>query len=126
MCTTEIAKIFNVTHSTIRKHLIHCEIPLRTYQEAQWVSNHKEDFPEDFYNYDIMYDLYITQKKSKKDLGEMYNCDPGTIDFVLKNLNIPVRNNSEAKIGQMIGEKHPNWRGGISGLHMRLREVFRV
>ena len=26
----------------------------------------------------------------------------------------------------MIGEKHPNWQGGITGLHMRLREAFHI
>lgn len=37
-----------------------------------------------------------------------------------------MRNNSEAKIGLLVGDKHPNWQGGITGLHARLRETFYV
>ena len=58
MCTTEIANLFNMTHTSVRNHLLHCGIKLRTLQEAQWTSNHK-NFPEDFYNYTKMYNLYI-------------------------------------------------------------------
>jgi hypothetical protein len=56
----------------------------------------------------LVYDLYINQKLSKKDLGEKYNCDPDVIDRILHEFKIPVRNNSESKIGLRIGENHPN------------------
>ena len=38
--------------------------------------------------------MYVTQRLSKKDIGEKYNCDPCVIDKILKEFNIPVRNNS--------------------------------
>ena len=38
----------------------------------------------------------------------MYNCDPGIFDTVLKKLGIPIRGDSESKIGLFIGPKHPN------------------
>lgn len=125
MSSTEIAKIFNTTHNTILNHLRHCEIPIRTLSECQWNYNGKE-FPEDLKNYDKVYDMYIVQRLSKKDLGNKYNCDPDVIDRVLREFNIPIRNVSDSKIGLMIGDKHPNWKGGITGLHMRLREAFYV
>ena len=93
--------------------------------ESQWMYNQKE-FPQDLRNKDLVYDLYINQKLSKKDLGEKYNCDPDVIDRILHEFKIPVRNNSESKIGLRIGENHPNWQGGITGLHYRLREAFYV
>ena len=55
-----------------------------------------------------MYNLYVTQRKSKKELGDMYNCSPNIFDTVLTNLNIPIRGDSESKIGLMVGENHPN------------------
>lgn len=125
LSSTEIAKIFKTTHNTILTHLKHCEIPIRTLSEAQWNYNKKE-FPKDLQDYDKVYDMYVNQKLSKKDLGNKYNCDPGVIDRILNDFNIHIRNNSESKIGQMVGEKHHNWQGGITGLHMRLREAFYV
>lgn len=125
MSSPEIAKYFNTSWTTILAHLEHCGVKRRTLTEAQWNYNGKS-FPDDLKSYDIVYDLYIVQKLSKKDLAEKYNCDPDVIDRILKNFGIPIRNNSEAKIGQMTGEKHPNWQGGITGLHKRLREAFYV
>lgn len=55
-----------------------------------------------------MYNLYIIQRKSKKDLGVIFNCDPGIFDTVLTKLGIPIRGNSEAKIGLYIGENSAN------------------
>ena len=66
--------------------------------------------------------LYLKEELSKKELGLRYNCDPCVIDRVLKNLGIKIRNNSESKIGLMVGNNHPNWKGGISTLSQRLRE----
>ena len=77
-------------------------------------------------DYDKVYDMYINQKLSKKDLSDKYNCSTRVIDRVLKEFDIPIRNTSEAKIGLFVGDKHPNWQGGITGLHMRLREAFYV
>lgn len=123
--STEIAKYFGITHNTVLTHLDHCGIKRRSNSESQWVYNQKK-FPEDLKNKELVYDLYINQKLSKKDLGEKYNCDPGVIDRILKEFEIPVRNNSESKIGLYTGENHPNWQGGITELHYRLREAFYV
>lgn len=125
MSSPEIAKYFNTSWTTVLHHLDHCGIKRRTLSEAQWTYNSKT-FPDDLKSYDIVYNLYIMQKLSKKELAIKYDCDPDVIDRILKEFNIPVRSNSEAKIGQMVGEKHPNWQGGITGLHYRLREAFYV
>lgn len=121
--TTEIGKLLGVTHRTVLLRLKKNNISRRTLSESQWNLKQKE-FPEDFSNFEKMYDLYITQRLSKKDLGIAYNCDPCVIDRVLRNLGIEIRNNSQSKIGLMVGENHPNWKGGISTLSQRVREYL--
>ena len=121
----EIGQILNISGPSVRIHLKHCGIHIRSYVEAQFNSLGK-DIPEDLLNYDKVYNLYINQKLSKKDLGLKYNVDPGTIDRILKEFDIHVRTNSESKIGQNVGEAHHNWQGGITSLYDRLREAFQV
>lgn len=121
----DIAKEVGLSHTAIINHLKHCNIPLRTMSEAQWKYMNR-DFPSDLQDYNKVYDLYVTQRISKEDLGIRYNVDPSTINRVLRGFNIPIRNNSEAKIGYKIGEAHPNWQGGITPLYARLRQAFQV
>lgn len=123
--STQIANSLGTTHRSILTHLRHCNIPIRTFVQCQFQSRGKE-IPDELYSYDFMYDLYVNQRKSKKDIGLLLKVDPGTVGTALKKLDIPIRNNSESKVGLMTGESHPNWKGGITTLHLRLREAFGV
>lgn len=123
--TTEIGKAVGISHRGVLNHLEHCNIPKRTLQESELL-HYNKTLPQELQNYDSLYDLYIKQRKSKKELGTMFNVDPGTIDTCLCRFNIPVRNSSEAHMGINTGNKHPNWQGGITTLVMRLREAFNV
>lgn len=125
LSSTQIAKVLNKSHRSILNHLIKCNIKRRTLSESQWNFNNKEK-NSDLDDYGKMYDLYINQKLSKKDLSEKYGCSARVIDKALKKLKIKVRNNSESKIGLMINEKHPNWKGGICLLYFRLRTYFKI
>lgn len=42
----------------------------------------------------------------------------------MHKLGLKTKTNSQSKIGQMIGDKHPNWKGGITELDILLREYF--
>ena len=121
--STEIGKKYGVTHRTILLRLKKNNISRRTLSESQWNYN-KKDLPNDFYNYDAMYQKYIVERKSKKELGEFYGCDPCVIDRVLKTLGIKKRTNSESKVGLYVGEKAFNWKGGITTLNQRIREYL--
>lgn len=121
--TTEIGKALGTTHRTIILRLKKNNISRRTLSESQWNYKNKE-MPDDFNSYETMYQKYIVEGKSKKDLGIIYNCDPCVIDRVLKELGIEVRNNSESKVGLMVGSTHPNWKGGISQLTPRVRQYL--
>lgn len=123
--STEIGKEFGISHKTVLDHLRHCGITPRNSAESQWNYNQKK-FPKELESYDLIYDLYITQQLSKKDLGKKFNCDPCVIDRVLTEFNIPIRNNPESKVGLITGDKHWNWKGGIAPLARRLREYFGV
>lgn len=123
LSTTEIAKLFNTNHRTILNHLHKNNIYIRNLPEAQF-NFHKKELPKEFSNYEIMYDLYVIQHKTKEQLGEYFNCAPHVIDRVLKKLNIHVRDASESKIGVQVGEEHHNWKGGITPLALRCRQYF--
>lgn len=103
--TTEIGEELGMSHTAVSTHLEHCRINRRTFSEAQWAHSNKT-IPDEFKSYEKMYDLYINQRLSKKDLGQLFNCDPCVIDRVLTELNIPIRNNSESKLGLISGDKH--------------------
>jgi hypothetical protein len=123
--STQIGKILGISHNTVLTHLKHCGIQRKTLSEAQF-AYHNKTYPEDFKDKKVLEDLYITQHLSKKDIAKMYGCDPCAVDLALTKLDIPIRNNSESKKGLMVGDKHPNWQGGITPLHLRLREYFSV
>lgn len=123
MSSTEIAKYFNVTHRTILNHLKNLGVDRRGLVEAQY-NYRKKEIPSEFYDYDIMYDLYITKHYTKEQLGIMFKCAPHVIDRVLRENGIEVRGVSDAKIGVQRGSEHHNWKGGITPLYMLCREYF--
>lgn len=125
MSPKAIADALGISRLAVKTHLKHCNIPIRNAVEAQWVYNNKE-YPEELKNYDILYDLYINQRLSKKALAQMFNISAHVIDKALRSFNIPVRGSSDAKIGICCGEEHHNWKGGLTSIYGRLRTAFEV
>jgi len=121
----EIAEIVGLSRCSVKNHLKHCEIVLRDISNGLFLHNGKK-FPEELKNYETLYDMYVVQRLSKKDIAETFNVAPSVINRCLKLYNIHVRGDSEAKFGLMKGETHPNWKGGRTSLYARLREFFGV
>lgn len=59
-------------------------------------------------NRDILYQKYITKGMSAAQISKEFKCADTTIRRWLKKFGIPIRTNSESKIG---GKNH-NWKGG--------------
>lgn len=123
--STEIGKIVGMSHRSVLNHLQHCGISRRTLSESQFSHNNKS-FPDELKSFETLYDMYVENRMSKKEIGLLLNVDPSTVNRALKSFGIHVRNNSETKKGMIVGPNHPNWKGGRTGLYMRLRTYFRV
>lgn len=85
--TIEIAKLFNTSATTVRTHLIHNNIELRSASERMW-NYHKKEIPKDFDDYKKLYNLYIENGISKSELARRYKCSLQVINKVLSNHNI--------------------------------------
>lgn len=125
MSSTQIGEILGVSHTYILTHLKRNNINRRNLSASLFAYNGK-DYPLELLDKDTMIDLYENMRKSKKEISDMLNCSPDVIDRVLKNYNIQIRGTGEAHIGLLTGEDHPNWKGGVTNLHRRLREYFYV
>ena len=121
--TTEIGKILNISHSSVTTHLKHCGVKLRTLSEVQFLC-HKKSKPKELESYETMYDLYIVNKISKKDIAKLLSVDPSTVNNSLIKLGIAIRGNSESKKGLFTGKDAGNYKDGRTSLYMRLREYF--
>ena len=121
----KISKIIGTSRSGVKNHLIHCGVELRDISGALFKYNGK-DFPDDLMAYESLYDIYVIQRLSKKDISETYNVSPNVINRLLKKFGIKIRDCSESKFGLLTGEKHPNWKGGVTTLYSKLRQFFKT
>lgn len=72
----------------------------------------------------LLRELHWDKGMSCKDIGLLYGVDPATVRRQMHRLGIETKSNSESKIGLMCGDKHPNWKGGVTPLNGLLREYF--
>lgn len=121
----EIAAIVGLSRCGVKNHLKHCGVELRNISEGLFSYNGKK-FPKELTEYETLYEMYVDQKMSKKDIAETFNVAPSVVNRCLNIYGIHIRDSSEAKFGLMVGEDHPNWKGGRTSLYLRLREYFKV
>lgn len=113
LSSPKIGKIFNVNHRAILKRLKKFNIPIRTISESlkglclkDWIKKQM--------SYDLLFNLYIIQRKNTVDLAKKFNTSSSVINKYLRLYNIKIRSNSESHIGLQAKEKHPNWIGGCN------------
>lgn len=124
--STEIGKIFSITHRTVLNVLKRRGIQRRSLSQGQFNYN-KKDMPSDLQDANMLYELYINQQMSLKDIGLKYKVSPAVVKRLLKENNIKPRNNREAKLlYSPRGDKHPNWKGGVCPLEARVREYSQL
>ena len=119
----EISKEFHTDHNTIIRNLRKRGIITRGLSEAQYAIDGR-DIPDDLLNPKLLFNLHWNNGLSCKDIGERYGVNAGTVRRQMHRLGIRTKNNAESKLGQMVGYKHPNWKGGVTPLHLLLREYF--
>lgn len=113
------------SHSIILKHLRKNGITTRDTSEAQFVSKGKERPPE-LLDAELLNKWHWEDNLSCKEIGERIGTDAGTVRRYMHQFGLKTKNNSECKIGLMVGENHPNWRGGRTPFKMLLREFFHI
>lgn len=90
MSANQISKIFKTSHKVVLKHLRNIGIETRDGSQAQWNFNKKE-YPSQFLDKDYLFNLYVTESKTLKEIGNLYNCDGHTIKYFLKLNKIPLK-----------------------------------
>ena len=126
LSTTEIGKMYGVSNTTVRKNLQQRGIKTRTLSDSHFASLKKEKNSL-LNNKEWLYNEYVIKKRSATEIGkELGGYALRTVQNALRGFDIHVRNDSESKIGLMIGEKHPNWKGGVTPFNLLCREYFEI
>ena len=125
LSTVELAYKFSVSRTVIKRVLREKGVRLRSLSESQFAHNSKR-YVEELDDAELLHNMHWVENMSCKDMGETLGCDPQTVRRHMKSLGIPTRNNSQSKVGKMCGDKHHNWKGGVTPLNLLLREYFHI
>ena len=125
MSSTEIAKLYNVSHRAVLSELKRQGIPSRSLSESQFASKNLERNPL-LNNKEWLYEEYITKRRSVKDIAIELNHSTRVVKDAIKSFEIPTRGCSESKIGINTGSDHPNWQNGKTPLDALCREYFQI
>lgn len=126
MSANKLGEMFNTSHKVIIDILNRNGFQTRTMSEAQFNFINRNVNNELFYNAEWLNNMHWNENKSCKEIGEIVGVEAGTIRRQMHRLGLKTKNNSESKIGVMVGEKHPNWQGGLTPLKKLLREYFHI
>lgn len=123
MSANEISKRFNTDHNTIIRNLNKAGVKTRGLSESQFASVNSVAF--DLYNDpNALQRMYWDYGMTCKEIGAVIGTSGSSVQRKLQKLGIRMKDSSEARIGRMTGDRHPNWKGGITELNALLREFF--
>ena len=125
LSSVEIGKILNLVCKTVQRIIKRNGFETRTLSASQFAKINKEPDIR-LFDKDWLQEQHLIKNKTCKDIGKELGVDAGTVRRHMKKLGISTKTNSESKVGLMVGENHPNWKGGISPLKLLLREYTQV
>lgn len=105
-----IADIYNVPTSRIKKAMKEFEIPIRSHSEAnRRPAKIKKD---------ALYDLYVNQKKSMKEISGIFGVSKTLIQYYMKNYGIESRKRGNPQWGKYLRPVAKNKRDTNSAVLM--------
>lgn len=119
----QISQIYSCSHRTILRLLSSNGINTRTRMEAQF-NYHEKSISANYLDPDWLYNEHWEKGKSCVEIADELDVSPSTVRNQMDRLNVKRKNNAESKVGLMKGDKHPNWKGGMSSITQLLREYF--
>lgn len=125
MSANQIGITIGTTHHTVIRILKKQGIKTRDISESQF-NYHNKNISDLYNNPEWLNKMYWDEGKTSTEIAKELGVSPSTILRHMKKLGLNTKTNSEAKIGVMVGDKHPNWQGGITPLKSLLREYFYV
>ena len=125
LSTTEIAALYGVTYTAIRRRLKAQGIQARSLSESQFAHQKREKSLQ-LKDKEWLYEEYVVKRRGAAEIGKELGHSLKTVQNALVEAGIHVRDDSESKVGLMIGEKHPNWKGGITPFNLLCREYYEV
>ena len=125
MSSTEIANLYGVSHRTVLLELKRQNVQARNLSESQFASQNRHRNPL-LDNPEWLYEEYVVKRRSATEIAQEVQHSMRVVQNALKSFGIHVRGDSEAKIGVMVGAKHPNWQNGKTSLYALCREYFNI
>lgn len=123
MSANQIGIVLGITHRTVIRILQKQGIQTRSMSESQF-NYHNKNISDLYNDSKWLNKMYWDEGKTSTEIAEELGVSPSTILRHMKKLGLNTKTNAEAKIGVMVGDKHPNWQGGITPLKFLLREYF--